>query len=353
LDYDEFDDLPPPRNDDDDEGLFSRDVNGQLVRLDAPTREDLEVRFPVFIDGEEVSVPAAEPLTDAQGDIVQDREGKPIPRRTTIYDAAVELFTQTGRDLSGIPIPVLCHQPHMTPVAVCRVCAVLVGQEEDGRDGPGVKTERRLTPACQRAVKQGMHVFTRNFSLDAVPDGPHKQRYETSRRAIERGTGEVRLAAKVLTELLSADHLKLAPEPAPAGDLDQYNELRRLVDDQEASVTRFRAVELATPEKTHGPAVADADFPGHRPQDLRSSQVFLVDHTACVLCDRCVRACDEVQENHVIGRTYKGARAGIGFDLDVPMGKSTCVQCGECMVSCPTSAITFKPVFKVELRGIP
>ncbi len=56
-----------------------------------------------------------------------------------------------------------------------------------------------------------------------------------------------------------------------------------------------------------------------------------------------------MKENHIIGRTGKGAGAGIGFDLGEPMGESGCVQCGECMVSCPTSAITFKPVAKVKM----
>src|SRR4030095_16581443 len=80
-----------------------------------------------------------------------------------------------------------------------------------------------------------------------------------------------------------------------------------------------------------------------------SSPVFLVDHSACILCDRCVRACDDVRGKHLIGRTGKGATTGIGFDLNVPMGQSTCVKCGECMVSCPTSAITFKPVAQIEI----
>ena len=88
---------------------------------------------------------------------------------------------------------------------------------------------------------------------------------------------------------------------------------------------------------------------GRRALDA-SSPVFMVDHSACILCDRCVRACDDVKENNVIGRTGKGATAGIGFDLNEPMGESTCVQCGECMVSCPTTAITFKPVAKVKPR---
>ncbi|MDQ2919293.1 MAG: cyclic nucleotide-binding domain-containing protein, partial [Verrucomicrobiota bacterium] len=57
-----------------------------------------------------------------------------------------------------------------------------------------------------------------------------------------------------------------------------------------------------------------------------------------------------VMENHVIGRTGKGNTAGIGFDLNDAMGESTCVQCGECMVSCPTTAITFNPVATVKPR---
>src|SRR4029077_2189019 len=87
---------------------------------------------------------------------------------------------------------------------------------------------------------------------------------------------------------------------------------------------------------------------GRRKLDA-SSPVFTVDHGACVLCDRCIRACDDVMENHVIGRTGKGATVGIGFDLNDPMGESSCVQCGECMVSCPTTAITFKPVAQVKV----
>src|SRR5262249_54571964 len=75
-----------------------------------------------------------------------------------------------------------------------------------------------------------------------------------------------------------------------------------------------------------------------------SSPVIAVDHQACILCDRCIRACDDVQSNEVIGRTGKGHAAAIGFDLDVPMGRSTCVSCGECAASCPTGALTHKPI---------
>ena len=71
-----------------------------------------------------------------------------------------------------------------------------------------------------------------------------------------------------------------------------------------------------------------------------SSVVIAVDHNACILCDRCVRGCNEIRNNQVIGRMSKGYRARIAFDLNDPMGDSTCVSCGECMVSCPTGALT-------------
>src|SRR5262249_21197354 len=69
-----------------------------------------------------------------------------------------------------------------------------------------------------------------------------------------------------------------------------------------------------------------------------------VDHDACILCDRCIRGCDEVKANLVMGRMGKGYTAGIAFDLNAPMGDSTCISCGECMVSCPTGALTNKGV---------
>ena len=79
-----------------------------------------------------------------------------------------------------------------------------------------------------------------------------------------------------------------------------------------------------------------------------SNPVIDVDHDACILCDRCVRACDDIQGNDVIGRSGKGYSTRIAFDLDDPMGASSCVTCGECVQACPTGALTNKPI-----RGIP
>ena len=304
---------------DDDEGLFSRDINGQLVRLDAPTQSDYEKEVTLQIDGQTVTVPLAEPLKDANGNLVQDLDGQTTPRYTTIYDAAAKLYVREAGDEAKIPIPTLCHLPHMTPVAVCRLCVVQIYGQKRGKRA----AERKLLPACQHPVKNGMEVFTMNAP---GPDG-------------ER----VRQSVKVVTELLAADHLKPAPQPEIAKELSPFNELGQVAERCGASASRFR-LEVLSKSPPEPPARA-----GRRGLD-DSSPVFTVDHSACILCDRCVRACDDVMGNHVIGRTGKGNTAGIGFDLNEPMGESTCVQCGECMISCPTTAITFKPVAKVQPR---
>jgi Fe-S-cluster-containing hydrogenase component 2/CRP-like cAMP-binding protein len=303
---------------DDDEGLFSRDIDGQLVRLDSPTESDYKKNVTLQIDGLSVTVPLAEPLSDANGNIVVDLEGRTTPRYTTIYDAARKLYVEQIGDEKKIPIPVLCHQPHMVPVAVCRLCIVQIYGQKRGRRA----AERKLLPACQHQVKEGMEVFTMNAPGS---DGDR-----------------VRQTVKVVAELLAADHLKPATPPELEKEFSPFNELGQMTEHCGADATRFRLNLLADPPPLARPRS------GRRGVDS-SSPVFLVDHGACILCDRCVRACDDVRENHVIGRTGKGATAGIGFDLNLPMGESTCVQCGECMVSCPTSAITFKPIAQIKV----
>ena len=101
-----------------EDGLFARDIDGQLVRMDKVTAADFEKQITIKIDGREVTVPKAVPQTDSQGKILRDAEGRPVPRATTIYDAATKAY---AGDPAGHPIPVLCHQEHLDPVGVRRV----------------------------------------------------------------------------------------------------------------------------------------------------------------------------------------------------------------------------------------
>jgi CRP-like cAMP-binding protein/Fe-S-cluster-containing hydrogenase component 2 len=239
------------------------------------------------IDDREVTVPATKTLYDA----VTQKENI-VP--TTIYDAAQKL---------GINIPILCHREHMNPIAVCRACVVNVGSKNP--DG-SIWWGRVLAPACYRAVEPGMVVQT-----SAKSD-------------------KVKNAVKCVTELLMSDH----PSPCAKHQIGKDCELEVLA--AQVGVTPQNVRFRKDPERrTHDD----------------TSLIIAVDHNACILCDRCIRGCDDIRNNHIIGRMGKGYKAQIAFDLNDPMGKSHCVSCGECMVSCPTGALTNRGAVQPEAWG--
>ena len=197
-----------------------------------------------------------------------------VAEGTSLWEAARQ---------AGIEIPVLCHEPRLRPVGVCRMCVVDVG-------------ERTLAASCVRACQPGMQVQT--------------------------SSPEVEGHRRMLTELLMSD--QGPPERDPRETAIGGNELLALA-------RRYDAWGRRLPRGNSRPADA-------------SSPVIAVDHQACILCDRCIRACDEIQNNEVMGRSGKGYATRIAFDLDVPMGESTCVACGECAAACPTGALVDKPI---------
>ncbi|WP_217351368.1 2Fe-2S iron-sulfur cluster-binding protein [Aquisalimonas sp. 2447] len=189
----------------------------------------------------------------------------------------------------GIDIPVLCHSPRMRPVGVCRMCVVDTGA-------------RNLQAACVRPCEEGMEVRT--------------------------DTGRVERNRRMLLELLLADYPRESLREQTTGD------------DELLALARAYGLE----ESRFGSDEAEA---GAGRDD--SSLVIVVDHQACILCDRCIRGCDELQHNHVMTRSGKGAATHIAFDLDVPMGESTCVACGECQAVCPTGALTNRSLHGLQI----
>ena len=191
--------------------------------------------------------------------------------------------------LSGIAIPTLCHLQDQTPVGVCRLCVVDTGA-------------RVLSASCVRPVEPGMRVSTNSEKVLA--------------------------ARKILLELLMADHASPCARQQHSGDCELE--------------TLAKQAGLGTPRFARRTITRGTDD---------SSGAIAVDHDACILCDRCIRGCDEIKNNFVLGRMGKGYSAGIAFDLNAPMGDSTCISCGECMVSCPTGALTNKGLAGTAIVG--
>ena len=148
-----------------------------------------------------------------------------------------------------------------------------------------IKGERVLAPACCRFPTQGMEVTT--------------------------DSDRTRTSQKMVLELLLSDmgeqrHTK-------------HNEVDIWAQKLELGLPRFPARLQPAMDLSH-PAMA-------------------VNLDACIQCTRCVRACREEQVNDVIGYAFRGEDSKIVFDMDDPMGASTCVACGECVQACPTGAL--------------
>lgn len=342
----------------DEESIFARDPFGKLIRVDRPTEQDLAKSVRIKVDGSDwFDVPKAVPATDAQGNIKYHEDGTTVVRATTIYDAAKRMKPpKLADDQTATRIPILCHQDHQTPVAVCRACVVQI-VSIDPRDPTKKKEQRKLLPACQHRVEEGMEIHTL-----WSPDTKFRK--------------TVRSSVQTLYELLAGDHChperdqelrhrdgKFRNELIDLGDTLRANwsafagdaHMPREIADRDRVCTGLAPLRFTpkppNPELLIGwvddlPDSATTDMTTvsrAEAQRVITSPPFVVDHNNCILCDRCIRACSEVKPFKVIGRSGKGPTTQIAFDLrSLPMAESSCRACGECMTACPSGAISFQ-----------
>lgn len=189
-----------------------------------------------------------------------------------------ETILEAARD-AGVRIPTLCHLDGIGDVGACRLCLVEVA-------GSG-----RLVPACTSAPAEGAEIRT---------DTPQLREYR-----------------RMIIELLLAERNHVCAVCVANGRC----ELQDLAAELGVDHVRF--------EYQHPQCSVDI-----------SHARYGLDHSRCVLCTRCVRACDEVEGVHTLDVAGRGAGSHIIADLSQPWGDAeSCTGCGKCVMACPTGAL--------------
>lgn len=186
---------------------------------------------------------------------------------------------QAAKEL-GIYIPTLCYLKGINEIGACRICVV------------EVKGARALAAACKFPVSEGMEILT------------HSPKVMTARRAT--------------LELILSNH------PANCQICD-----------------RSTNCELQSVTKKLG--VRDIRFEGENIiSDIDEGVSIVRDNTKCILCRRCIAACKDVQTVGVIDAINRGFSTTIASPFEMPLGDTPCVNCGQCIVVCPTGALREK-----------
>ncbi len=181
----------------------------------------------------------------------------------------------------GIYIPTLCYHPDLSPTGACGVCVVEV---------EGAPTPKR---ACCTPVASGMKVRTNSKALREV--------------------------RKTIIQLLLSNH----DVTCPTCSANEKCELQSIANYLEVDMNGF------------------STLLDRKPVDETSVSIVR-DPNKCILCGRCVTVCNEIQTVSALTVANRGFEALIDTFFSQGMGNSTCVNCGQCTVFCPTGALAEK-----------
>ncbi|MET1257162.1 formate dehydrogenase subunit alpha [Aliikangiella maris] len=182
-------------------------------------------------------------------------------------------------------IPTLCDDSRLEAYGACRVCSVDVALQADG--------PQKVVASCHTPVAEGMHIETHSVAIQKL--------------------------RKNIVELVVSDH----PLDCDTCESNGHCELQDVAAEVGITESRYQNAE------------------NHSHYDKDESHPYMrSDLAKCINCYRCVRACDEIQGELVLGISGRGFASKIIKDDDVSFDESACVSCGACAHTCPTGAIS-------------
>jgi formate dehydrogenase alpha subunit len=231
-----------------------------------------------------------------------------VEEGTTILEAA---------RMAEIYIPTLCYDPRLQPYGGCRLCLV------------EVQGHRGLETSCTTPVADGMVIGT--------------------------NTRQVKETRREVLELIISDHpyeCLICPRAVEGNRCPPFSVCLK------DTVVTDRC--LICPKNTHCELQKVVDYVGVRRERFagelrpikleRSNPFFEYEPSKCILCTRCVRVCEELRGVGALDVAYRGFQRAIVTAYEVPMPDSNCEFCGQCVLICPTAALTKR---SFRLLGLP
>jgi len=199
---------------------------------------------------------------------------------------------------NGVKIPNLCHHERLPTIGACRICCVDVGRPD------------KLEAACAMPISNGMVVQTKN----------------------ER----VLNARRLIVELLLSNRVM----DVRACEKNGRNVLLEIAEELNIDVDKLLFVD---PKKSTRVQTVDTSNP-----------LVIRDPNKCVLCGRCVSACNDLRHYGVLSFERRGFNIKVVSGQSQPLLASGCVTCGECVSVCPTGAIMTMPyeTFQGEIDNV-
>ena len=192
---------------------------------------------------------------------------------------------------AGVDVPTLCHHPRLgESIGACRVCVVEI---------EGMKN---LQPACVTKVRDGMKIKT------------HTER--------------VKKAVKFNLALLLSEH----PNDCMTCEANGRCEFQDLIYEYEV-------------EPIFGYGSGEGIYDASSPAIVR-------DLSKCIKCQRCVRACSDLQGMYIYSMTERGYKTLPMTPFEVPVYETECTSCGQCALFCPTGAIVENSAVRVVLEEL-